>query len=164
MNTVGHGYLYVGPEAIRVRSANSLIGIPINSNPDLKSWLTAQGADRFLAGTYIVDLAGRLRLADRHAEHVACAGGEAVLAAGEIFFRRDDDIWRVVEVTNQSTGYCPEPTCWPTVAAALDRIGVSHPGHFTREFIFRRCPGCSQINIVKDGWFVCAVCGAVLPR
>lgn len=122
-------YRYIGPDAIRLRNVKSPVGIEITTSPDLESWLTAQSAARYVAATYIVELAGRLRLADRHAEHVACAGGEAVLAAGEMFFRRDDDVWRVVEVTNQSTGYCPEPTCWPAVADALDHIGVAHPGH-----------------------------------
>ena len=25
------------------------------------------------------------------------------------------------------------------------------------------CPNCGQRNIVKEGWFVCGVCGADLP-
>jgi hypothetical protein len=66
-------------------------------------------------------------------------------------------------VTNQSTGYCPEPESWPAVAAALDRIPLPHPGGFTPSFIFRRCPACVQLNVVKEGDFTCAVCGADLP-
>jgi hypothetical protein len=70
----------------------------------------------------------------------------------------------VVEVTNQSTGFCPEPESWSVVATALDRAGIPQPGCFTQEIIFRRCPFCGQRNIVKDGWFVCGLCGADLPR
>jgi hypothetical protein len=66
-------------------------------------------------------------------------------------------------VTNQSTGYCPEPESWPAVATALDRIGVAHPGRFTQEIVFRRCTACGERNVVKDGWYVCGSCGADLP-
>jgi hypothetical protein len=52
---------------------------------------------------------------------------------------------------------------WPAVAAALDRIGVAHLGRFTTEVVFRRCERCGERNVVKDGWFVCAMCGADLP-
>jgi hypothetical protein len=69
----------------------------------------------------------------------------------------------VVEITNQSTGYCPEPESWPAVAASLDRAGIAHPGRFTHEVIFRRCTSCGERSIVKDGWFACAVCGGELP-
>ena len=34
---------------------------------------------------------------------------------------------------------------------------------FSAEMIFRRCPKCGATNVVKDGWFECAVCRAELP-
>jgi hypothetical protein len=68
------------------------------------------------------------------------------------------------ELSNQSTGYCPDLDSWSAVAIALDRIGLAHPGDFTHKIVFRRCPGCSQLNIVQDGDFVCAVCGSALPE
>src|SRR5918911_838983 len=72
--------------------------------------------------------AGRtLRLAARRTEHVACAQGAPVLAAGEIRFTRADVLPQVLEITNQSTGYCPEPESWPAVAAALSAIGLAAP-------------------------------------
>ena len=86
-----------------------------------------------------------------------------VLSAGEIAFERGPGGPEVTSATNQSTGYCPEPSSWPTVAAALDRIGVPHPGRFTNEFTFRRCPGCGERNLVRDGDFTCAICDAELP-
>ncbi|WP_229830298.1 hypothetical protein [Actinoplanes ianthinogenes] len=106
--------------------------------------------------------AGILLLAPRNSEHVACAGGAPVLAAGEISFRHDDG-WHVDQVTNQSTGYCPEPSCWPAVAAALDAAGIRHDDAFTAEFTFRRCPACAAVNLVKEDVFLCDLCGADLP-
>jgi len=105
-----------------------------------------------------------LLVADRRSEHVACAGGGAVLSAGEMWFGIDCDRVEVVEVSNQSTGFCPESESWPVVAAALDQIGVLHPGHFTTEIVFRRCRSCGERNVVKDHWYVCGVCDSELPR
>jgi hypothetical protein len=86
-----------------------------------------------------------------------------VLAAGEILFARDAGGWSASEISNQSTGYCPDPDSWPAVAVALDRIGLAHPGDFTHKVIFRRCPSCGQLNIVRDGDFACAVGDNALP-
>ena len=113
--------------------------------------------------TFVIDLGGTLRVAPRRSEHVACAAGRPVLSAGEITFELGSDGPEVTCVTNQSTGYCPEPSSWPAVAAALERIGVPHPGRFTDEFTFRRCPRCGERNLVRDGDFTCAICEADLP-
>jgi hypothetical protein len=84
-----------------------------------------------------------------------------VLAAGEMTFR----VGRTVEVsaTNQSTGYCPEPSCLEAVRAALERAGLEAPDAFEPAFEFRRCDGCASVNLVKEGVFECAVCGEALP-
>jgi hypothetical protein len=113
--------------------------------------------------TFVIGLDGTLRLAPRRSEHVALAEGHDVLAAGEMTFAPAGSGWYVSAVTNQSTGYCPDPDSWPAVARALDRLGVPHPGHFTNEFIFRRCPTCGERNIVRDADFICAVCDGALP-
>lgn len=89
---------------------------------------------------------------------MACAGGQDVLAAGEVVLTADS----VLSVTNQSTGYCPEPECWPVMASALARAGLRRPPTWTAAFVFRRCT-CGQINLVKDDWYVCAVYDAALP-
>lgn len=73
--------------------------------------------------------------------------------AGEIVL----DEHSVTSVTNQSTGYCPDPSCWPAVAAALAPLDL-HPAGWTLAFILRRC-ACGQVNLVKDDWYVCALCG-----
>lgn len=161
-------YFYVGPEEIRTRAVGASPGMVIASAHDVENWLlvTAQrpNPDGLYVVTFVVDEQGNLRIADRGSEHVACAGGGPVLSAGEMFFRRSSDGAAVEEVSNHSTGYCPEPESWPSVVAALDRIGIRHPGRFTQEIVFRRCPSCGQRNVVKDGWFACGVCGAVLPE
>jgi hypothetical protein len=71
---------------------------------------------------------------------------------------------RVTWVTNQSTGYCPEPDSWPAVQAALARAGIAAPEGFSQEFLFRRCPRCGSINIIKNGIFECGVCATLLPE
>ncbi|MEU8825696.1 hypothetical protein [Streptomyces sp. NPDC048636] len=69
----------------------------------------------------------------------------------------------VDEVSNQSTGCCPDISSWTAVGKALDRAGIAAPGGFAHEVIFRRCPGCQQLNIVRDGHFVCVFCDTPLP-
>jgi len=106
---------------------------------------------------------GSLSLAPRRTEHVACAQGAVVLAAGEVRFTGTEETLLVDEITNQSTRYCPEPDSWPVVATALSAIGLAAPDGYTLEFVFRRCAQCDQLNIVKDGWFYCGACDGELP-
>ncbi|SDM51222.1 hypothetical protein SAMN05421869_1469 [Nonomuraea jiangxiensis] len=69
----------------------------------------------------------------------------------------------VAEVSNHSTGYCPDTSSWPTVAEALRRAGLGHPPGFTDEVVFRRCPTCQEHNIVREDDFICVFCGSALP-
>ena len=168
-------YRYVGPPDIKARSATQPPGREIHTPADVRAWIrdSAQPASPgdLIPATFVIDPAGRLLIADRHSEHVACAAGRDVLAAGEIFFLIESpSALSVAEVTNQSTGYCPEPTCWSAVEAAwsaveaaLDQIGLPHPSGFTTECTFRKCQNCGARNIVKDAWYHCDVCGAPLP-
>jgi hypothetical protein len=159
-------YPYIGPAAIQARVAGRPAGTRILSAADLLAWVRHTpehpGPGGLVAATFVIEN-GDLLLADRCSEHVACAGGKPVLSAGELVLRVEGDGVEVAEASNLSTGYCPEPASWPAVAAALDRIGVAHPGRFTIEIAFRRCEACGERNVVKDGWFVCGVCGADLP-
>jgi hypothetical protein len=116
--------------------------------------------------TYVVDATGKLLLAPRRSEHVACAGGEHVLGAGELTLdTTPDGRLHVSAISNQSTGYCPDVTSWPAVDRALTRAGLPHPDGFTESMVFRRCTGtdCGEINLVKEGDFLCTFCGADLP-
>ena len=163
-------YPYVGDESVREFVEGCPEGEVIDDLRILRCWLEAADDDREPGGnvTFVVDLLGRLRLAPRRSEHVACAGGGEVLAAGEIAFEvgahgRVD----VVTLTNQSTGYCPDESCFAAVAQALDRLAgdgeLHRPESFTEAFVFRRCEACGERNLVKEGWFVCDLCGADLP-
>jgi hypothetical protein len=148
-------YHYVGPAEVLAAAR------PLASGQAVPTWEDIPAADEPF--TFVIDLEGALRPAPRRSEHVVCAGGRPVLSAGEITFEPGPDGLEATSVTNQSTGYCPEPSSWPAVAAALDRIGVPHPGRFTDEFTFRRCRQCGERNLVRDGDFTCAICDAELP-
>lgn len=56
----------------------------------------------------------------------------------------------VATVSNQSTGFCPQPQSWNAVARALDGAGLPRPDDFTTSFEFRRCDRCGAVNLVKD--------------
>lgn len=160
-------YSYIGPEEIRAASQDKGSGTQIRTAADAVSWLqdhSDQEDERgFIWATYVVDPQGVLRLADRHSEHVACAGGGQVLAAGEIAFSLSSSGTEIEEISNLSTGYCPEPDCWTAVQQAISRTGLDHPDSFSSAIIFRKCPSCNQRNVVKDDWFYCGVCEEELP-
>jgi hypothetical protein len=114
--------------------------------------------------TFIIDAAGNLWTADRRSEHVACANGGDVLAAGELTVEKCGGHLQVTGVTNQSTGYCPEPCSWDVLQMVFDRIGIRHPGKFSECFEFRRCDQCQSVNLIKDNFFWCDVCNAELSQ
>lgn len=159
-------YCYVGPEEIRERTVGNSQRTHLASMADLLRWLSdAEPNPRrrdYIPATFIVDLHTQLWIADRRSEHVACALGGNVLAAGELVFSQTGNKAGIIEATNQSTGYCPEPECWQFVAAALDSAGLPHPEGFTTKFHFRRCEDCGSTNIIKNDVFECAVCGTTL--
>jgi hypothetical protein len=159
------GYGYVGPAVLAERARPGPDVITVTSADVLAQWLAGRPAEELSEPfTFVVGLDGQLRMAPRRSEHVDCAVGQRVLAAGEVLFVRDGAGWSVREVSNQSAGYCLDPDSWPAVAMALDRIGLAHPGDFTGKIVFRRCPACGQLNIVRDGDFACAVCDGPLPE
>lgn len=158
-------YRYVGPKQIADRIRPEAAGTPIRSPDDIRAWVrdTSQdlSADSIIA-TFVVDMNGLLLIADRRSEHVACAGGRPVRSAGEITF----SVGRLIEVegvSNQSTGYCPEPESWPDVAAALLQAGLVASDGFTLACVFRRCIACDSLTLVKYGVFECGSCGTELP-
>ena len=171
--TLNRRYRYVGPAEIRDQAV-AVDTVAVDSADTLARWLTEpkrtepkrterKRAELTEPVTFVVLLGGGLMLAPRRSEHVALARGQDVLAAGEMTFGPAGSRWRVVEVTNQSTGYCPDPDCWPAVRTALDQLGIRHPGDFTEKVVFRLCPSCGERNIVRDGDFTCALCDSGLP-
>jgi hypothetical protein len=161
-------YAYVGPKAIADRLSNAAAGTPIESVDDLLRWTRqarlASIGSYTITATFVIDESGILRVADRRSEHYACAGGKPVQSAGEMTFCISKGSAEVTCVTNQSTGYCPEPESWPSVREALERAKIAAPFDFLQKMIFRRCDCCGSINIVKDSTYICDVCSASLPR
>ncbi|MEV6594551.1 hypothetical protein [Streptomyces acidicola] len=158
-------YRYVGPVDLKAAVRPDSGGCRIGSAADFDSWVAERSAEDLVDPfTFVVGTDGMLRLAPRRSEHVACAGGGPVLGAGEISFTREAGQWAVGDVSNHSTGYCPDISCWPAVAQALDRAGLGRPAGFTHEVVFRRCPGCQEHNIVREEDFVCVFCGNDLPE
>jgi hypothetical protein len=156
-------YRYIGPDAIRERAVQEPAGRIITRREDLAEWLQGN-AEAFDEGaTFVIDVDGALRLAPRRSEHVTCASGAPVRAAGELRFCLRQGVAVVAEASNQSTGYAPEPQSWTALAAALDALGIEHPDAYTTAFEFRRCPQCRQLNVVKEAWFYCDACSAELP-
>jgi hypothetical protein len=111
----------------------------------------------------VIDETGTLRVADRSSERVACAGGRPVESAGEIGFRVGKSGAEITTVTNQSTGFCPEPGSWAAVVQAISAIGIPAPASFTTAYEFRKCPACGATNVMKEGIFECAMCEVELP-
>lgn len=155
-------YPYVGPAHVLERVAGMEPGAPVRSAADARAWLDRRRSTGEIA-TFTVGPDGVLRLADRASEHVACAGFLPVLAAGELLLERSGASAEVTWVTNQSTGFCPEPGSWAAVDRALADAGIPHPTSFSVAYEFRRCARCATINIVKDGELTCG-CGALLPE
>lgn len=151
---------YVGPTELIPEVAVPR-GTPVRTLEDLQRFVEIHSAELDEPFTFIVDQVGTLLLAPRRSEHVTAAGGRPVRAAGEIAFDRGG---QVTYVSNQSVGYRPNERSWIAVASCLEEIGVDVPDGFDDVHIFRVCPRCRQVNIVKDGWFECANCGSQLPE
>ncbi len=157
-------YTYVGPRELLELASSDVARCEPGDVIELRAWLAAQGLAPPVTLTFVVTGGGALRVAPRQAEHVACARGEAVRAAGELELAISGKLLEVLGVTNQSTGYCPEPSCFEEVRDALAKVGLTPPPTFAHAFDFRRCPACRTIAVVKDADFECAACGSSLPR
>ena len=130
-------YEYVGPseflEAARIGGGGDPLCVPADLGDRLGSIPDEDGIV-----TFVVDRGGRLRVGPRRSEHVSLAGGEPVRAAGELRLERRAEGWVATDVSNQSTGYCPDSSCWYAVSAALDALEVARPDGWTSVFQFRR--------------------------
>ena len=159
-------YEYVGPHDIAVLLQCASDRMTIQCPFDAIEWIhqTKQHLSRqgTFTVTFVIDPHEQLWIADRHSEHVVCAQGQAVLTAGELTFVISDQQLAIVAVTNQSTGYCPEPESWTVVTGVCERLGVAYPAYWTTAYLFRRCARCGNTNLIKDDWFVCAICDGPL--
>jgi len=155
-------YSYKGPIEIIENLPKNSNRVLVTSSVSILDWIsstnqTSEYDDLFMA-TFIIDTDGNMWINDRRSEHVLCAKGNDVLSAGEVGFEIGTNTVEAIEITNQSTGYCPEPESWYFVERALNKANIKHPSYFTMEIIFRLCENCGTKNIVKDGWFECGVC------
>lgn len=160
-------YRYVGePETQAAYGGLGLGSVPTRA-VDVLKWIDASlddaEPDGSVIATYVVTIDGALVLANRRTEHVGCARGMPVRAAGELAVQLVRGSPEVVWVTNQSTGFCPEPSSWIQVRDALCRLGVECPDGFETAFEFRLCESCGQRNLIKESVFECAVCCTPLP-
>jgi hypothetical protein len=161
-------YRYVGAKELRALLVQPSRRICIEAAEDVVGWVKATQQplenDGTVICTLVIDTDKQLWISDRRSEHVVCANGNDVFSAGEITFALERGKVEVVDVTNQSTGYCPEPESWWAVESALEQVGIAHPTDFTTAYVFRRCDRCGTINLVKDMWFECDVCNEALSR
>ncbi len=159
-------YPYVGNASLRDNLPPTSHRYHVMQSKALLQWLkeTKQpnNIDNSLTVTFIIDFGNKLWINDRHSEHVLCANGEDVLSAGEMTFDVANTPVDIVSITNQSTGYCPEPESFRSVKLALNQTDLKYPLDFTTAYQFRLCKNCGTKNIIKDNWYVCAVCDADL--
>jgi hypothetical protein len=114
-------FSYIGPEKIRKQTSTAPSGIRVTNGQTLQRWLKGDSAkDDDLWATYTISVDCTLTVASRRSEHVACAEHGEVLGAGEIQFEASGN---VCELTNYSTGYCPDLLSIHAVSAALDGLG-----------------------------------------
>lgn len=154
-------YAYVGPTEIKSRVKPEFEGRAILQIDDIALWIKETQQELIhdsIICTFIIDENRILKINDRHSEHVACSGGKAVLSAGEITFAKEKGGFCVSEISNQSTGFCPEPDSWCNIMDALDKIGILYPEYFTTAFDFRYCYNCNSINLIKNEVYECAIC------
>lgn len=164
MARVERSYAYVGPDDLTKPVSPESVGRAVESPAKFSAWIADRStADLEEPFTFVIDLRGNLLLAPRRSEHVVCAGGRRVLGAGEIGFEKIGVGWAVGHVSNQSTGCCPGLESWRAVAGALDRARLVRPAGFTQPVVFRRCPQCTELNVVKEDFFVCVFCDSDLP-
>lgn len=159
---------FAGNADLLRESRNSPGGHLAATPADLTHALAALGVSgkREASFTYTVDTRGILRLADLRSEHVDCASGEPVTAAGEVTLLLTRTGCEAIEANNRSTGYCPEPVLsWAPFAAALARAGIAGPSFFTETHHFRVCETCNILNAISPhkAW-VCPGCGHDLPK
>ena len=117
-----HVYSYVGEHVWTAADEDETAAETrkqIATTEDIAGWVKDHHEEAEFNGlvpaSFIIDRKYNLWIASRYSEHVACACGNDVLTAGEIFFGEEGGGPSVDRITNQSTGYCPEPSSWDIV-------------------------------------------------
>jgi hypothetical protein len=161
-------YPYVGPKEIAMYGSSDIVRVHVLSTKDILSWVHATNqqpdASGAILATYIVNEQAEWWLTDRSYEHVACAQGTPVTAAGEVGFWLENGSLDISYVSNQSTGYCPEPSSWSAWKEACLQTDIQPPDNWSVAFQFRRCPACKSIQLIKEEDWFCAICDTALPE
>jgi hypothetical protein len=130
-----------------VQSEPGVVVLDVDSPATLDQWLTGQHSTE------------RAQPSPTSPPSTACSASPhanantwpaPVLAPGEVLFETDSNAWAVERSATSRPGYLPEPGLLASVATALDRLGLVHPAGFTNPIIFRVCPTCWAINVVRD--------------
>lgn len=157
-------YTYVGPRDLLTLSPPEDL-VQVVSAESFYRW--AQNKKVRSEGytvTYVVLASGELRMAERQTEHVACAEGGPVRAAGEMSFEIHKREVHITSLSNLSTGFCPEPEYLEQVLALVASLQVDLSTCDVHFFEFRRCQECQSTNVIKVGDPFCVVCDAPLPE
>lgn len=159
-------YPYCGLAEIFEESQLKPVGTSVEDFKELDTFIQRHESDFLHDGgifTFVISREGVLKLAVRRSEHVACAGRQDVLSAGEIGFLREKGSWVVDTISNHSRGYCPEPESWPVVESVLSGLDIGFPDYWTTVFHFRQCEQCGQVSILKEYDPFCPFCEIELP-
>ncbi len=154
-------YNYVVSRRIAEQAEAPISRLAPATPDDIRSWSLAPNNGN-LELTFVVDPRGQLWLSIDTASMSPARADSPYSLLASCVPRVTPQQVAVVSVSNQSTGYCPEPDCWPAVRDALRNAGLESPNEFTHAFDFRRCVSCSGINILKDGMPDCPSCGTEL--
>ena len=160
-------YPYIGPDHILERVYENFQGFRIGIPMDFLIWIhqTKQKLQNgILTVTYVINEEKQLLIADRHSEHVQCAFGQPVLAAGELTIEVDKQHVEIFEISNQSTGYCPHVNSWSVVEEVLSKMGMVYPDYFTSAFTFGYCDTCQKPSILKGFDDNCSRCGLLIRK
>lgn len=83
-------YNYVGPRNLLQLIQKEQVHTQISKVQDILNWIEKTGQklnkDKEVVATFVIGINHNLLIEDRGIEHVVCANGAPVLAAGEITF------------------------------------------------------------------------------
>ena len=159
-----HRYNYVGPTEIGKRtfaSERHLVTCPEDVRNGISNNRTAVAGGSMMA-TFVIDTTSLRGLQTSQRTCRVCTWRRRAFSWRDDIVHGLDERWQF-RGYHKSTGYCPGIDSWPVVAVALDKARIGHPNGFTVKCVFRKC-SCGQINIIKDNYFQCAVCGSQLPE
>ena len=152
-------FQYVGPRRLYSLASQTPKGKLLSGFNALREWIRKTNEPEEIWATYVVSLDCNVLIAERQYEHVTCAGRQDVLGAGEVLLSADAEI---MEISNYSTGYCPDVTSIHATQRAFARCCSTQFSGFSYAAEFRKCSDCGARNVVRDSWFFCAVCDSPL--